>query len=961
MGRYPPRSRAGSPPPKVPHVLSTARMRRALLAVLALSALSLVPAATAGPMTVPSWSGLRAGVAVTDATWHVGAGAGQYASTPDPSDPKRSEWDPNVESVKQIPSYGVASRLTIRAIVLKSPGRPPVALVKDDNYLAQDMLIRRAAQLLAERGSAVTYDNLLVSATHDHNSPYYSTPAAGVWLFQDVADLRMFEYQARAIATAVQSAERGMRPARLGAATVEFPWFHGNIAGGGVGEDGAPVGYPMMENDHGLTVVRIDDMTDPAQPKPLTTYVNYAQHGESLDGYDLISADWLAPFERFVDRGTGAPVVFSQGSVGSAEGPYDNRFPGGNPSIEDHGDAVKFAWAHTGFSQAERGTHLLADKVLAAWRAIGGEDNGVTVAAPMSSDVPVQMVTHFVPGPVSHPYPSVSNCRTDQTVNGNPGSPVLGLPDCQRISDVGTIPSPPLWDSLRATGLPIPASYDAASFGSVEENLRIKLQAVRLGEVLLASCACEPQSDLIKALETRTDKVAGNQWNGMDYANQNAVAAAYPLADSPVRACFAVPAGYSCPRSDSPINGEPRLTVSKAAFDRMEAEINNPADGWDDPTYAPYANSEPDDIKAIKGNFTRRELAPSCGYAVPVGLGHSSDYNGYTVSYREYVARDSYRKALTSYGAHTADYMVSRLVAMAAFLRCGTPLPAEPLDALAAADEARQVAESTALGQVSSYYYDAWTAQIPDSQPAKALTQPRDIKRFDAATFSWVGGDNWSDNPNVIVERFVGGQWVRYADMSGEVQTILTPPSDAASGAVDRRQGLQSWIWTASFEAFDSYPRADVPGGQVPDGTYQFYVKGIQHVGGALQEYAFFSKPFHVGPWTGITVSDLTRDADGSVSFVVDPIVYPRTYTSPIAFVGDDHGKQICKTCAFRAWASTGQVASAQVHVDGVAVPATLGPDGRWHASAPGASSVTVEPGDIRDAYGETNGARFTA
>ena len=46
----------------------------------------------------------------------------------------------------------------------------------------------------------------------------------------------------------------------------------------------------------------------------------------------------------------------------------------------------------------------------------------------------------------------------------------------------------------------------------------------------------------------------------------------------------------------------------------------------------------------------------NCGYALPVGLGHTGDYNGYTVSYREYMARDSYRKALTSYGAHTADY-----------------------------------------------------------------------------------------------------------------------------------------------------------------------------------------------------------------------------------------------------------------------------------------------------------------
>ena len=43
------------------------------------------------------------------------------------------------------------------------------------------MLTRRVGQILAADGSAVTYDHILMSATHDHNSPYYATPAAGVY------------------------------------------------------------------------------------------------------------------------------------------------------------------------------------------------------------------------------------------------------------------------------------------------------------------------------------------------------------------------------------------------------------------------------------------------------------------------------------------------------------------------------------------------------------------------------------------------------------------------------------------------------------------------------------------------------------------------------------------------------------------------------------------------------------
>jgi hypothetical protein len=931
-------------------------VKRVLVGLTALALLPLAPVTRAA--TAP---GLLAGAAAVDATWHVGASAGQYASTQEPS--LEAEWDPNLQHVKNAASYGVASRLSVRALVLQNPGQPPVALVKDDNYLSQDVLSRRAAQILAAAGSKVTYDHLLVSATHDHNSPYYATPAAGVWLFQDAMDLRMLEYQARAIAQAVRQAEQRARPARLGATTVDFPWFQGNIAGAGVGEDGSPVGYPLQENDHGVTVLRVDGLDG----RPIGTWVSYAEHGESLDGYDLVSADWLAPFQRYVDRATGAPVVFAQGAVGSAEGPYEHAYPRGEvPVVRDAGEPVPAIWAHLGYAQAERGAHLLAEAVLRAWRAIGAGHG----QAPMTDRPVVRMLTHWVAGPVSHPYPSVSNCRTGQSVDGDPGAPVLGLPDCERASDAfgQSLPAQGLWDALRSSGVPVPANYDAPSFGSVEENLRLKLQAVRIGDVLLASCACEPQSDLIKALETRTDDVPGNRWDGMDYADQRAVDGAWP--GRRVRACFPAGAGWSCP-DPRDVHGTARLSVGKDAFARMQAQIHNPADGWDDPAYALYANSEPTDPLQIKGNFSRRELSPSCGYAVSAGLGHTGDYNGYTVSYREYMARDAYRKALTSYGAHTADYMVTRLVAMAANLRCGTPLPTEPTEALATADEQRQAAEAAALGQLSAAALDGWTAQVPDSAgPPAPVAQPKDVQRFSAATFRWVGGDNWTDDPSVTVERLVGGRWQGYASQdSGEVQVVLDQPGDAVTSAVDNRTGAQRWTWTASFEAFDAYPRATVPGGQVPTGTYRFVVRGAaKH--GAVTPYALVSRSFRVSPWTGLTAGPVTRARGGSVTFVTGTVSYPRTYASPIRFVGDDKGgtpgasSLVCKTCSFRPWAAKGTVVQATVSVlrgdrvvRVVAAHRVEGGSG-WVADTrlrPGERAVIL-PGGLRDAYGETNG-----
>src|SRR5688500_3923170 len=100
---------------------------RALLAVALLAvALPFVSqAATAKPKD--GGSNVRAGVGVVDATWNVGASAGQYATErygiadaePRPEDLLEGDHDPNHHQVKRTPSYGVESRLTVRAIVVE--------------------------------------------------------------------------------------------------------------------------------------------------------------------------------------------------------------------------------------------------------------------------------------------------------------------------------------------------------------------------------------------------------------------------------------------------------------------------------------------------------------------------------------------------------------------------------------------------------------------------------------------------------------------------------------------------------------------------------------------------------------------------------------------------------------------------------------------------------------------------
>jgi hypothetical protein len=910
--------------------------------------LALVPIAW---LTVParglatSSIGLRAGVGVVDATWHVGAGSGQYSPSrygaedvvdggaPTLDEAVTGSADPQLAATKQAPSYGVQSRLSIRAIVIEGNNGTRVALVKSDNYLAQDLLSRRVAQLLAGGASGVDYDHILYSASHNHASPDYATPAWGVWLFQDVMDLRMFEWQARRMAEAIERAAADLRPARVGATTVQYSATQRNAPGPAVADDGTPAGYPDEDNDHGLVVLRFDDTTDPANPRPLATWMNYGQHPESLDGYSLISADYLAPLERFVGRETGAPLVFSQGGVGSAEQPRAD-------SEEVLADGTKRAFSHAGHAQVERGARLMADSVIAGWREIGAGGGRV----PFTSDVPVESISWWVPGPISHPYPSVSNCRTEPTVEGNPGVPVLGLPDCERGGTAD--PTNMAWENLRAEGVALPEHYDAPAFTGVEENLRIHLQAVRLGEILLASCSCEAQSDLIRNLESRADKDPTTLFDGYDWTDR----------------CDPIAAGWACTDPQARNDADRSLVISDERYRRMRAEVHNDAAGWDtDPT----AGTEPADPDAIKGNFTKEQLPPALGYDLVVGLGHTGDYNGYTVSYREYMNRDHYRKALTSYGPHTADYMVTRLVRLGGHLK-GGPLPApEPLDALARADELRQEAVALALGAAASAAYEGWEATLPDDAGSPgAIAQPTSVTRFDAATFAWRGGDNWVDNPSVRVERLVDGEWQAFADQTGEVQTMVELPQGVVQAQIADRTATYDWRWTASFEAFDAFPARL---GSTPSGQYRFVVDGQHRSAGRTSPYHLESSPFEVRPWEGIQAGDLRVEPDGSVSFAIAPILYPTTYTSPLRFVRLDPdytaGRvSVCRTCSFRPWAEQGSVATATVTVyratGGVELVAAVPTNDRWLADTRLATGdrAVIERGGVVDAYGELNG-----
>ena len=917
------------------------RVRGTLLAACA--ALLCLPAA--------AHAGVKAGVGVVDSSWHVGASAGQYAGD--------GSWigvhgvDPGMHSTRRTSSYGQQSRLSARALVVEGPDGKRVAIVKNDNYIPQDLLYRRVAQILEAGDTGITRETLTMAVTHNHSSPYYSSPSWGLWAFQDVFDIRFYDYLARRMAKAVETAVADLRPVRVGAGVVEYDKTVRHSFGPEVADDGTPAGYPNSDVDRKLSVIRFDDISKKGKPRPYATLINFGQHPEFLDGNNLISGDYVAPLERMVDRATGGHLIFTQGAVGTGE-PERSTY---------HDMHERLEFTHKEYAQAERGARLMADHVLRAWREV--ETGGPTRRVEFKSDFPVKMVDRWFPGPLSHPLPTVSNCRTDAALGGDPRTPLLpGFPTCENPAGAKSPVDPGVrTDDLRRMGVPVPENISAVSYTGLEEDLGVHLQALRLGDILLTMCSCEQWKDQSENIRTRTDTAQGNIWRGYQWD------------------CAPLPGGqWECPH---PRGEGGKLVISDAKYKRMRAQVNNDAFGWNEPDFLLWAESEPSPPELIKGNYTQRELPAAQGYRLTVPLGMTNDYNGYIATYREYQRGDHYRKSLSGWGPHSSDYMATRLVQLGGQLNGGSGPPAEPLDAKNEADLKHQDARVTVLAQIAAAVLKAYDVRLPDDggEPG-AVRQPKDVKRFSAAFFTWVGGSNYTDDPRVRVQRRVKGEWVDYADQSGEVPMTVKYPKPEEMPA--HETGSYRWEWTAHFEAFNS-DVADLGErpASTPAGTYRFAVEGVSRKGKKPVKYRLYSDSFQVSPWDGITVEDARLDGSERLGFAVGPkttvgpIDYPDTYSSPAPFIAhnrtfvrdpaapDDASRfeWYCLECSFRPWADTGEVDCAQatvVHADGSVQRARAEEDGdRWTVPArvePGAVAL-VQPGGVRDGFDEANGS----
>ena len=389
---------------------------------------------------------VSAGAAKVDASWHVGAAAGQYAGDcltdgaggleegdPSPAaehacafgiDPSDGSYDPTSHAIRRQKSYGLQSRLDVRALVIDGGEGAPVAIVKTNQYVPQDLLYRRAAQLLegSDSDCGVTRETLTMTATHNHSSPMYSSTSWGVWAFQDVFDVRFYNYLAGRIADAVVEACEAREPVRVGASVGDFDKTHRHSFGPAVADDGTPAGYPNDETDHDLTVIRFDGLDG----EPVASLVNFSLHPEFLEGNNLLSGDYIAPLERITDRATGGITVYTQGAVGTAE-PERSTYPLDPRAPRVHAPRLRAGRVR---SQPDVG----GGRRCLARRRGGHARRPPTASSRSPTDFRLQMSDRWYPGPVLSPVSGVSNCRTDAALGGDAaGVPVAGLPDCQRL------------------------------------------------------------------------------------------------------------------------------------------------------------------------------------------------------------------------------------------------------------------------------------------------------------------------------------------------------------------------------------------------------------------------------------------------------------------------------------------------------------------------------------------------
>ena len=99
----------------------------------------------------------------------------------------------------------------------------------------------------------------------------------------------------------------------------------------------------------------------------VASLVNFSIHPEDLSGNDLISADFIAPFERFMDREKGGVTIWTQNAVGNSEDERNTY----------HSVHQRLIFDHREYGQAEYNARLMANAAEGLFDDIGAGHGAV--------------------------------------------------------------------------------------------------------------------------------------------------------------------------------------------------------------------------------------------------------------------------------------------------------------------------------------------------------------------------------------------------------------------------------------------------------------------------------------------------------------------------------------------------------------------------------------------------------
>ena len=428
-----------------------------MLRVIALALVALAVLAS------PAGAATKAGVASVDATWHVGASAGQFTDdTGAVAAPTASTR--TAHSTKKRISDGVgAAHEHPRARRRGHAGRPRRDRRATTSTCRRTSLTRRVATARCAKQPGARADH----RPRTSRSPRRTTTTrpstrrrAGARRSSRTSSTCASTTTWRSAWRRRSSSAQRRRWSRCAwaATTRTFDEIQAHTYGPKVGDDGTPAGQPYNHTTRQLLGRALRRRQRPGASRSRWPTGSCSACTPSSDV-------GLRPHQRRHHAGRRAD--------GRPRARHDQRL---QPARDRHlGPAQGHARAPARGAPRVPGQRLRAarprraparrrDHGRARRHRAAARRSARSAYQPFVEDFDVAAVSQRFAPPATRPYPGVSNCNTAALFHGDPRVPILGFPDCQRRRRTRSTeradaarPSP-IYDQLKEAGVPIPES-----------------------------------------------------------------------------------------------------------------------------------------------------------------------------------------------------------------------------------------------------------------------------------------------------------------------------------------------------------------------------------------------------------------------------------------------------------------------------------------------------------------------